>query len=118
MNTQTPHNHSTNSEKVFNSMPDSKTIEGVSDALSHLGDPTRLKIFWLLCHCEECVINIASLMNMSSPAISHHLRILKSSNLIESKRIGKEMFYKAADTDIVNYLHKAIEEIAKINCPD
>ncbi|MDD6598560.1 MAG: ArsR family transcriptional regulator [Anaerovibrio sp.] len=31
-------------------------------------------MFWILCHCEECVLNIAALLNMSSPAVPHHLR--------------------------------------------
>lgn len=67
---------------------------------------------------EECVINIAAIMDMSSPAISHHLRLLKACGLITSRRNGKEMYYKAADTEIVNELHHAIDKIAAITCPD
>ena len=66
--------------------------------MKQLGDPSRLRIFWLLCHCEECVLNIAAIVNMSSPAVSHHLRLLKSSGLIVSRREGKEMYYRTADT--------------------
>lgn len=47
-----------------------------------------LRLFLLLCHCEECVIKISTLMNMSSPAVSHHLRQLKSIGLITSQRSG------------------------------
>ena len=54
---------------------------------------------------------------MSSPAVSHHLRLLKASGLIVSRREGKEMYYKAADTEIVNSLHIIIENIADITCP-
>ena len=67
---------------------------------------------------EECVINIAAIMDMSSPAISHHLRLLKACGLITSRRNGKEMYYKAADTEIVSELHYAIDKIAAITCPD
>ena len=87
-------------------------------SLIQLSDPTRLKIFWILCHMEECVINIAAIMDMSSPAISHHLRLLKACGLITSRRNGKEMYYKAADTEIVSELHYAIDKIAAITCPD
>ena len=79
-------------------MPPSENFRTLADIYKELGDESRLRIFWLLCHCEECVINIAALTNMSSPAVSHHLRLLKTSGLIVSRRDGKEMYYKAADT--------------------
>ena len=114
-----PHDYSIDNceDLLIEAMPPVSTVETVADALKQLGDPNRLRIFWLLCHCEECVINIASLMEMSSPAVSHHLKLLKISGLIVSKRHGKEMFYKAADTAIVDKLHHTIEEIAEITCP-
>ena len=111
-----PHHHGEDLS-LAHCMPDSITIHTVAGILKQLGDPSRLKIFWLLCHCEECVINIAALTEMSSPAVSHHLRLLKSSGLIVSRRDGKEMYYRAADTDMVRSLHCTIEQIADISCP-
>ncbi|BEU86794.1 hypothetical protein TAMA11512_02580 [Selenomonas sp. TAMA-11512] len=98
-------------------LPDQTTIELVSAAMKQLGDPTRLHIFWLLCHYEECVINIAGYMKMSSPAVSHHLRLLKESGLLTSRRVGKEMYYRAADTALVDSLHHAIESVGEVSCP-
>ena len=66
-----------------------------------LADGSRLRIFWLLCHTEECVTDIAGYMQMSSPAVSHHLRLLKAAGLVSSQRNGTEMFYKAADSELV-----------------
>ena len=103
---------------IVSKMPKTETIQTVADAMKQLGDPSRLRIFWLLCHCEECVINIAAATEMSSPAVSHHLRLLKGAGLITANRNGKEMYYRAADTPMVNKLHHTIEEIAKISCPD
>ena len=113
-----PHNHNSNSEKVIEHMPDANTIQSVSDAMKQLGDPSRLRIFWILCHCEECLINIAALTEMSSPNVSHHLRLLKSAGLITSRREGKEMYYKAAETEMAQSLHRIIEEVARITCPE
>ena len=113
-----PHRHGGNETVVLGHLPDSKTIEDVSVLLKQLSDPTRLKIFWILCHMEECVINIAAIVNMSSPAVSHHLRLLKACGLINSRREGKEMYYKAADTEMANELHHAIDKIAKITLPE
>ncbi len=64
------------------------------------------------------MIKISALMDMSSPAVSHHLKLLKSSGLITSQHSEKEMYYKAADTPEVQPLHKAIEGMLKITCPD
>lgn len=97
-------------------MPHENEVLEVSNAMKQLGDPSRLRIFWLLCHREECVLSIASLVDMSSPAVSHHLRLLKAGNLISSKRKGKEMYYKAANNEIAEVLHHTIEKVAKITC--
>ena len=42
---------------------------------------------------DECVSNIAAAMEMSDPAVSHHLRTLKNTGLIVSRREGKEILY-------------------------
>lgn len=112
-----PHHHSQDEEKIKAHLPGEEEIAGVSEALKQLGDPSRLRIFWLLCHCEECVLNIAAIVNMTSPAVSHHLRLLKSSGLIVSRREGKEMYYRTADTELAQMLHHMIEKLGKITCP-
>ncbi len=90
----------------------------VADIFKQLGDTTRIRIFWLLCHCEECVINISAMLEMSSPAVSHHLRPLKASGLIICRRDGKEVYYRAADTEQSRLLHQMIEEVMEIACPE
>ena len=64
------------------------------------------------------MLDIAAAVNMTSPAISHHLRLLKTAGLITSRREGKEMLYKASDSDLAQTLHKMIEDIAEITCPE
>ncbi len=117
--TNLPHDHGHDREEnIRKHMPGENEIAGVSEAMKQLGDPSRLRIFWLLCHCEECVLNIAALVNMSSPAVSHHLRLLKGSGLIVSRREGKEMYYRTADTELAQMLHHMIEKLGKITCPE
>lgn len=90
----------------------------ITDIFKQLSDTTRIRIFWLLCHCEECVTNISAMMEMSSPAVSHHLRPLRNSGLIVSRRAGKEVYYKAADTEQSRLLHQMIEKMIEITCPE
>ena len=112
-----PHDHGNNEKEVAEHMPTENEIAGVSEAMKQLGDPSRLRIFWLLCHCEECVINLSAMMEMSSPAVSHHLKLLKGSGLIVSRREGKEVYYRAADTEAAKLLHHMIEKLIRITCP-
>lgn len=112
-----PHNHGQQIEKEFDHVPKEEEFQVVSDIFKQLCDGSRIRIFWLLCHCEECVINLAALVGMTSPAVSHHLRQLKASGLVVSRREGKEVYYKAADTEQVELLHHAIEDLVKIACP-
>lgn len=92
-------------------------FQTVAEVFKQLDDTTRIRIFWLLCHCEECVLNISAMMRMSSPAVSHHLRPLKNSGLIVSRREGKEVYYRAADTEQSRLLHRMIERVMEITCP-
>ena len=89
----------------------------MADILKQLGDGSRIRIFWLLCHCEECVINLSAMVEMSSPAVSHHLKQLKAGGLIVSRREGKEVYYKAAETQRAQLFHRVIEELVEIACP-
>ena len=98
-------------------MPSAEDFQTAADIFKQLGDGSRIRIFWLLCHCEECVINLSSMVDMSSPAVSHHLKQLKAARLIVSRREGKEVYYKAAETEQAQLLHHMIEAMVEIACP-
>ncbi len=110
------HNHSRNIEKVLAAMPAEDEFYKASDIFQQLCDPTRLRILWLLAHSEECVNNISLAINMSSPAVSHHLRGLRQSGLIVNRRAGKEMYYKLADTRTAHLVHKMVDDVFEMEC--
>ncbi len=115
-----PHSHgeSPETKAIAEIVGCTASFQVVADIFKMLGDTTRIRIFWLLCHCEECVINISAMLEMSSPAVSHHLRPLKNSGLIVSRREGKEVYYRAADTQQSRLLHQMIEQVMEIACPE
>lgn len=117
-NTELPHRHNEGAETALirEQLDQVEDFQIVADVFKQLGDTTRIRIFWLLCHCEECVLNISAMLNMSSPAVSHHLRPLKASGLIVSRREGKEVYYRAADTEQSRLLHQMIEQVMEITC--
>jgi DNA-binding transcriptional ArsR family regulator len=112
-----PHDHGQKIETLCGHVPPAADFLAVSDLFKQFSDASRLRIFWLLCHGEECVSNISALVEMSSPAVSHHLRQLRTAGLIESRRDGKEVFYRAAATETARLLHRVIEQTMSIVCP-
>ena len=113
-----PHDHGQAMELHPEHMPGPEEFGAIADMFKLLGDSSRVRIFWLLCHCEECVMNLSAMVEMSSPAVSHHLKLLRANGLIVSRREGKEVYYKAADTPQAKQLHTMIEAMAQITCPD
>ncbi len=60
-----------------------------------LADETRLKILSYLLQAGELnVRSLCDLLDQSQPAVSHHLALLKTCGLIESRRDGKNNFYR------------------------
>lgn len=120
-NTLLPHNHGSCLSSLLGSegfSPDSTSFEEAAYCFSLMNDSTRLKIFWLLCHSEECVINISAAINMSPPATSHHLKMLKQSGLIKSRKSGKEVYYTISDSPEAELLHHAADGLLNIKCPN
>ena len=115
-----PHDHGRHKhdEALHRELMNTERFSAVADVFKQLSDPVRVRIFWLLSHREECVINIAAMMDMSSPAVSHHLKSLLDSGLIMSRRDGKEVYYKASDTEQIGLLHEIVEQVMEITCPE
>lgn len=112
-----PHDHGQHISQIMEHSPSAEKFQDLSLLLRQLGDGNRLRLFWILCHCEECVINLSAMMDMSSPAISHHLKQLRTSRLITSRRDGKEVYYHAADNDQARLLHHLVERLVDQGCP-
>ena len=83
-----PHDHGHLPKGLQTEMPQAHTFEILSDLFKMMSDSKRIQIFWLLCHCEECVMNISALVEMSSPAVSHHLKLLKAAGLQTVTALG------------------------------
>lgn len=112
-----PHDHGQKMEEILTRIPEAESFQTLAELFRQLSDATRLRLYWLLCHCEECVTNLSAMMQMSSPAVSHHLRLLKDAGLITGRREGKEVYYKAVDRPAAQLLHDAMEGLMEITCP-
>ena len=118
--TELPHRHGNDRDlsRLEHCMQEAESFQAVACLCRLLSDANRVRIFWLLCHCEECVIDLSALVGMSSPAVSHHLRQLRESGLLVSRRVGKEVYYRAAENEQAQLLHRMIERTMEISCPE
>jgi DNA-binding transcriptional ArsR family regulator len=66
-------------------------------ALDALGDPTRRLVFNRLRHGTRSVRELAQGMEVSRPAVSQHLRVLKAAGLVVARAEGTRRLY-AVDT--------------------
>jgi len=64
---------------------------------SSLSDPTRLRIYGILLNKEMCVCQIESVLGMSQPRISRHLKILSEAGLIDGRKNAQWVLYKAVE---------------------
>ena len=111
-----PHDHGTGTEQLLENMPEFANFEKTAHTFNLLSDAARVKILWLLCHTEDCVTNIAATMEMSSPAVSHHLRILKQAGILTSSKHGKEVWYRLSNTREAQLVHHIVDIIFDLNC--
>jgi len=88
-------------------------VAGLSEIFRLLGDETRIKILYLLAHRELCVCDLASLLDMSLPAVSHHLRLLKALRLVKYRRDGKMVYYSLDDRHVLNLIREAQAHFAE-----
>lgn len=68
-------------------------MTSLAEVFKALGDKTRLEIINMLLGREMCVCDIFSAVNISQPAVSHHLRVLKQAGIVCDKREGKWIYY-------------------------
>lgn len=88
-------------------------VSGLSEIFKVLGDETRTKILYLLSEQKLCVCDIAVVLDMSLPAISHHLRLLKAFRLVKYAREGKMVYYSLDDEHIINLIREAQDHFAE-----
>ena len=96
-------------ENVRGELTDEKSLRRMAEMFKVMNDPTRLRIINALLLAEMCVCDIAVLMNMTQPTISHHLKVLRQSELIKYRREGKVVYYSLDDEHIGVLFQNALD---------
>jgi DNA-binding transcriptional ArsR family regulator len=70
-----------------------KQAQRTAILLKQVSDPTRLQVILMLAEGEKHVGAVCEQLNMSQPAVSHHLALLRHGSIIAPRRQGKNNFY-------------------------
>ena len=98
---------------AMNKLPDDDDIAELADMFRLLGDATRLRILMTCLDEPVAVSDIASRLDLTLSLVSHHLRLLRAARLVRSERLGKQVFYEAADKHVSNVIGDLLEHIAE-----
>ena len=100
-------------KEVKSKMLDNEIFLKISEDFKIFSDPTRVKILYALSQRELCVCDLASLLEMTHSAVSHQLRIMRNSNLVKFKKVGKNVYYSLRDEHINIMLRMGIEHASE-----
>jgi len=104
------HEHSHNAP-CLSGMPKDEQLSDLADLFKMFSDSTRVKIMFAIMDEELCVQDIATLLNMTQSAISHQLKILKTSNLVANRRDGKTIYYRLSDDHVKSIIAQGFDHI-------
>ena len=95
---------------------DSLNLQGVAFLSKCFSDENRLRILLCVSRKEKSVSKIVEELGLSQPLVSHHLKELKRSFLVQVERRGPFIYYRSADErvgDILMSLSSLAEELGK-----
>lgn len=92
-----------------------KDIEKVSQLYKALSDPTRLRILVFLSQGEYNVSSIVKELGLEQSAVSHQLKILRTANLVSTRKEGKGVHYSVADQHVLDILGQSFNHVKHIN---
>ena len=68
-------------------------MEEAARLMEMLSQPVRLKILCHLLDGEWSVVKLAENVGLSQPALSHHLKKLRDSGLVQTRRDAQTIYY-------------------------
>ena len=89
-------------------MPSERDLARVAQIFRALGEPSRIRILSALLAEELCVCDLGALLNLSASAVSHQLRLLRTTGLVRYRREGKIAYYRLDDGHVARLLSESL----------
>lgn len=98
-------------QRIARDLKPKKMFLLLAETFQALGDSSRIQIVWTLSQGELCVNDIAEILSMSQPQVSHHLRMLRNLHLVKRRKDGRTSYYSLDDEHIDCILRSGIEHV-------
>ena len=97
--------------RLQNDLPGDEILYDLAELFRVFGDSTRIKILYALFESELCVNDIAQVVGISQSAVSHQLRVLKTSKLVKFRRDGKAIYYSLDDDHVRSMISLGMDHV-------
>ena len=92
-------------KKLQKELKNHKALIQCAEEFNIVGDPTRLKICYLLCRYKELSVGeIAKIIGVSISAVSRTLKKLQEANIVKNRRDFRNVYYQLKETPFVEML--------------
>ncbi|MBN9644250.1 ArsR/SmtB family transcription factor [Corynebacterium mendelii] len=91
-----------------NPAPSDELFGQAADILKLLGEPTRLRLLWLLSDKEHTVGELVEATGAPRTVVSQHLAKLRLGNLVSSRRNGRNIIYHISDGHLKRMVAEAV----------
>jgi ArsR family transcriptional regulator len=102
----------TSERSAFERLSEDETIE-LADLFRLMADPTRLRLTLMCLRQAHSVGVMADTLGLSASLVSHHLRLLRASRLIQAQRRGNRVYYLVTDEHIRRMLSDMVDHVAE-----
>ena len=92
-------------------LPNEETLDAMEKMLNVASDYTRLKILFALMDGEKCVSEIQDIADASQSLVSHQLRVLRDSKLVDYRKDGTKVCYFLTDDHVRKILSIVLDHV-------
>lgn len=96
---------------ILDYVPQEEILELLASYFQAYSDKTRIKIISALSISNLCVGEISEMLNINQTTVSHQLKLLKSLNMVKSRREGKLIYYSLISSRVNDIMMFGVEHI-------
>lgn len=90
---------------------DEHTAAHVAELFRAFSDTSRVRILSAIVEQEINISALAEMVGVTESAVSHHMRGLRQMHLVQSRRDGKEVYYRVEDPHIIALYRQGLRHV-------
>jgi DNA-binding transcriptional ArsR family regulator len=103
-------------EVLRSQQPSRSSLERAAELFRLVGDPTRLALLRAIADAGElCVCDLAAVAGVNENAVSQALRLLRTADVVRSRREGRRVHYRLADGHVQQLIEVTLEHVEHLD---